>query len=226
MVCVLIIFALTLPYLLDILKMVFIPKPGGFWGHEITYMWVMVGGLITLLLRLMIRSKSCFIETFSHEFTHAIVAFFLGRKVHSFHVEDSGSGMIFTSGDRNYSLIPVALAPYCLPIFTYILLVFRCIVADNHLWICDTCIGMTLCFHYYCFKTQIGNHQTDINQYPLSFSYSYIVTAWLVNVCVILVSFDPDMIQKDIWGKEVFSSVLLLIIKWWENAQFFLHLFF
>ena len=225
MVGLLILFVLTLPYLWDILKKIVIPEHGGFWGQEKTYTWVFAGGLVTFLLRLLIRSKSNFVETFSHESTHAIVAFIFGRKVHSFHVEDSGSGMIFTSGNNNYSLIPVALAPYCLPIFTYPLLAFRCIVAENHLWICDMCIGMILCFHYYCFKTQIGNHQTDINQYPLSFSYFYIVTAWLVNICIILVSFDPDMIQENIWGEGVFSSALLLVMKWWENLQDYIQWF-
>lgn len=129
--------------LLDILKKVFIPEYDRFWGHEKTYTWVMAGGLVAFLLKLLIRSKSSFIGTFSHESTHAIVAFFFGRKVHSFHVEDSGSGMIFTSGNSNYSLIPVALVPYSLPVFTYILWAFKCIVADNHLWICNICIEMT-----------------------------------------------------------------------------------
>lgn len=225
MVGLLILSMLTLPYLWDILKKIFVPEHGRFWGQEKNYKWVFVGGLFTFLLRLLIGSKSSFVETFSHESTHAIVAFLFGRKVHSFHVEDSGSGMIFTSGNSNYSLIPVALAPYCLPIFTYFFLAFRCIVADIHLWICDICIGMTLCFHYYCFKTQIGNHQKDINQYPLSFSYFYIVTAWIVNACIIIVSFSPDMFHKNIWGKGVFSSVLLLVMMWWENLQDFIHWF-
>jgi len=134
--------------------------------------------------------------------------------------------MIFTSGNNNYSLIPVALAPYCLPIFTYFLLAFRCIVGEHFLWICDLCIGMTLCFHYYCFKTQIGNHQTDINQYPLSFSYFYILTAWIINICIILVALFPNMNEKkDIMGYGVFSSVMRLGVEWWNNLLLYIHWF-
>lgn len=226
MIGLLILFVLTLPYFCYILKVIFIPQNGNFWGQEKIYTWVIVGGLTIFLLRTLLRSKSSFIETFSHESTHAIVAFLFGRKVHSFHVEDSGSGMIFTSGNNNYSLIPVALAPYCLPIFTYILLGFRCIVAGNHLWICDIFIGMTLCFHYYCFKTQIGNHQTDINQYPLSFSYLYIITAWLINICIILVALFPNMNEKNgIWGYGVFSSILRLATEWWKDLLLYINWF-
>ena len=226
MVCLLILFVLTLPYLYYILKVIFVPKNGGFWGQEKIYTWVAVGALFTFLLKILLKSKSRFFETFSHELTHVIVALLFGRKVHSFHVEDSGSGMIFTSGNNNYSLIPVALAPYCLPIFTYILLGFRSIVADNHLWVCDIFIGMTLCFHYYCFKSQIGNQQTDINQYPLSFSYSYIVTVWLINTCIILVALFPNMNTKNgMWGYGVFSSILRLGIEWWKDLFIYINWF-
>lgn len=225
MIGLLILLVLTIPYLWYILKVVFIPKYGDFWGQEKIYTWIFVGILLYLFLRMLIRSKSSFFETFSHELTHALIAILFGRKVHSFHVEDSGTGMIFTSGNNNYSLIPVALAPYCLPIFTYFLLVFRCIAAYNHLWICDLCIGMTLCFHYYCFKTQIGNHQTDINQYPLSFSYLYIVTAWVINICIILVALFPNMNTKNgILGYGVFSSVLRLGKELWKDLLFYINL--
>ncbi len=223
MIVLSLLFVLTIPYLWYILKVIFIPKHEGFWGQEKIYGWLLFGIIVYFLLRMIIRSKSSFIETFSHELTHTIVAFLFGRKVHSFHVEDSGSGVIFTSGN-NYSLIPVALAPYCLPVFTYLLLAFRCIVGDNYLWLCDIGIGMTLCFHYYCFKTQIGNHQTDINQYPLSFSYFYIFTAWLINICIVLVALFPNMNgKKDIMGYGVFSSVLRLGAEWWNSFLLYLH---
>lgn len=226
MIVLSILLVLTIPYLWYIMKVIFIPKHEGFWGQEKIYAWIFVGIFVSLSLRMIIRSKSSFLETFSHESTHALVAFLFGRRVHSFHVEDSGSGMIFTSGNNNYSLIPVALAPYCLPIFTYFLLAFRCIVGEHFLWICDLCIGMTLCFHYYCFKTQIGNHQTDINQYPLSFSYFYILTAWIINICIILVALFPNMNEKkDIMGYGVFSSVMRLGVEWWNNLLLYIHWF-
>ena len=223
MVALSLLMGLTLPYLWEILKVIFIPKHGAFWGEEKTYMWVVIGIFTYLCLRLLIRSKSRFLETLSHELTHAAIALLCGRRIHSFHVEDSGSGMVFTSGNKNYSLVPVALAPYCLPLFSYILLAIRCIVDKESLWICDILIGMITCFHYICFRTQLGNYQTDINQYPLSFSYYYIVTSWVINICIFLVSFNPEIFAKVTWGRGVFSSLLLLATHWWENLQMYIH---
>ena len=223
MVVLSLIMGLTLPYLWEILKAIFIPKHSDFWGEEKTYKWVVIGIFTYLCLRLLIRSKSRFLETLSHELTHAAIALLCGRRIHSIHVEDSGSGVVFTSGNNNYSLVPVALAPYCLPLFTYILLAIRCIVDKDSLWVCDIFIGMVTCFHYICFKTQLGNYQTDINQYPLSFSYYYIVTSWVINTCIILVSFNPEIIEKCTWGRGVISSLLLLVTHWWENLQMYIH---
>ena len=98
MIVLSILLVLTIPYLWYIMKVIFIPKHEGFWGQEKIYVWIFVGVFVSLSLRMIIRSKSSFLETFSHESTHALVAFLFGRRVHSFHVEDSGSGMIFTSG--------------------------------------------------------------------------------------------------------------------------------
>lgn len=217
MIGLLILIALTTPYLWYILKVLFIPKNGDFWGQEKLYTWILVGIIVSFVLRKVLKNKSCFFETFSHELTHTIVALFFGRKIHSFHVEDSGAGMIFSSG-KSYSHIPVALSPYCLPIFTYLFLGLRCIVEYDSLWICDFFIGLSLYFHYHCFKSQIGNYQTDINQYPLSFSYTYIITAWLINICIILVAVFPNMNEKKgIFGYGVFSSFIRLLTEWWNN---------
>lgn len=225
MTVLLMLIALTIPYLWHILKVLFIPKNGDFWGQEKIYTWIFVGILASFVLRKILKSKSRFFETFSHELTHTIVALLFGRKIHSFHVEDSGTGMIFSSG-KSYSHIPVALSPYCLPIFSYLLLGLRCIVEYDSIWICDIFIGFSLYFHYYCFKSQIGNYQTDINQYPLSFSYLYIITAWIINICIVLVAVFPNMNGKNgIWGYGIFSSIIRLYSEWWNNLIDYVNFF-
>ena len=110
-----------------------------------------------------------------------------------------------------YGLIPQALAPYCLPIFTYMLLALRCLVQPEGLWIFDILVGSTIAFHVLCFVRQTGNHQTDINQYPLYFSYLYIVTMQLVNLCIILVAFFPNY--------NVFTSVWRMATFVFENTM-------
>ena len=102
-----------------------------------------------------------------------------------------GKGVVLTSGNHNSMLPPMALAPYCLPLFTYLLLSIRCLLDYHDLWIYDMLIGFTICFHICCFKCQIGNHQSDINQYPLLFSYWYIILFWVINLCIIAVAFFP-----------------------------------
>lgn len=181
---------LTIPYFLHILSIIFLSKRLSVWSQLEIYKWMACGFVLFFFLRTLLRKNLTWFETFSHELTHIIVALLLFRKVHSFHAEE-GQGMVLTSGNNNSMLPPMALAPYCLPLFTYLLLSIRCLLDYHDLWIYDMLIGFTICFHIYCFKYQIGNHQTDINQYPLLFSYWYIILFWVINICIIAVAFFP-----------------------------------
>lgn len=101
---------------------------------------------------------------------------------------------------------------------------------DFHgMWIFDLLIGCTLCFHFYCFKTQIGNHQPDINQYPLLLSYSYIVTSWLIGFCIILPAFFPNMnghgFVQPMYNYGLFSAIWRLLEAWWDNLMHILQMF-
>ena len=110
--------------------------------------------------------------------------------------------MMMSSGSDK-TLVFVDLAPYCLPIYTYVLLFIRSITTGQFLWCIDTMIGISLAFHISCFKKQIGSYQSDINKRPLYFSYTYIATALLFNACVFLVSF---------WNtKNVFTALWYVI---------------
>ena len=144
------------------------------------------------LIHVYVKKNIIWIETFSHELTHIVVALLMFRRIHSFHAEE-GSGNVTTSGNNyQHALAPMSLAPYCLPIFTYLLLSIRCLMDFHGVWIFDILIGITISFHYFCFKSQTGSFQTDINSYPLYFSYSYIGTAHLINFCIIWVAFFPQ----------------------------------
>lgn len=46
---------------------------------------------------------------------------------------------------------------------------------------------------FYCFIKQIGNHQININQFPLLLSYSDILTLWLLVLCIIIPAFFSNM---------------------------------
>lgn len=190
---------LTLPYVYKLFTILFLPKNISVLRQLQLYQWIGCGMALYFIIQRIAKKNLLWLETFSHELTHTIVALLLLRKIHSFNVEE-GSGVVTTSGNNRYTLVPLALAPYCLPIFTYLLLIIRCLIAPSSYWIFDIFIGITIAFHFCCFKHQTGNHQPDINQYPLFFSYLYIATALIINTGIITVSFFPQYnVFTSIW---------------------------
>ena len=208
---------LTIPYAVKIIGIILFPDRIGVLRQLSIYQWVGVGIAVFAVIHSVVKKNMTWLETFSHELTHIVVALLFFRRVHSFHAEE-GSGVVYTSGKHGYALAPMALAPYCLPIFTYLLLSIRCLMDFHGMWIYDVLIGMTICFHFFCFKNQTGNYQTDINQYPLSFSYLYIVTALLINFCIIWVAFFPQY--------NVYTSFWRYLSSVWENAITFVQILF
>ncbi len=213
MVLLSILLLLTIPYAAKIIGIIFLPKRISVLSQLSIFQWVAVGIALFAVIHAVVKKNMNWLETFSHELTHIVVAFLFLRRVHSFHAEEE-SGVVYTSGKHDYGLAPMALAPYCLPIFTYLLLSIRCLMDFHGMWIYDILIGMTICFHFFCFKNQTGNYQTDINQYPISFSYLYIITALLINFCIIWVSFFPHY--------NVYTSLWRYVTSVWGNAVGFI----
>ncbi len=81
---------------------------------------------VFFFMRRFLNKNALWLETFTHELTHIVVAMLFLRKVHSFHAEE-GFGVVYTSGQSNNMIPPMALAPYCLPIYTFLLLSVRCL---------------------------------------------------------------------------------------------------
>lgn len=179
-----------LPYIWKLLCILFFPSNISVFAQLELYNWVAIGIILTPFLERLVKSNVLWFETFSHEFTHIVIALLFFRKVKSFHAEEE-NGVVYTSGVNQNGLIPMALAPYCLPIFTYLFLIVRTLVAFQGLWVIDIMIGISVAFHMGCFRHQTGKYQTDINQYPLYFSYAYIYVARLINGCIIAVTFFP-----------------------------------
>ena len=217
MVLLSILLLLAIPYAVKIIGIILFPDRIGVLRQLSIYQWVGVGIAAFAVIHSVVKKNMTWLETFSHELTHFVVALLFFRRVHSFHAEE-GSGVVYTSGEYEYALAPMALAPYCLPIFTYLLLSIRCLMDFHGMWIYDVLIGMTICFHFFCFKNQTGYYQTDINQYPLSFSYLYKVTALLINFCIIWVAFFPQY--------NVYTSFWRYLSSVWENAITFVQFLF
>lgn len=155
------------------------------------FLWFALGAIVFPIMNRFLKKNIEVTKTFTHELTHGITALMTFRKIVSFHVKER-EGVIYTSGPESTRFL-VTLAPYCFPIFTFPLLMFRCIVEPSMLPIIDVLIGFTAGLHIVCFKEQTGNYQTDIKSHPLFFSYLYITTVLLFDICLILLSYEPSL---------------------------------
>lgn len=133
------------------------------------------------------------LKTASHELDHAVVCCLLLKKVTEFNVRER-TGEIYHVGGGMVSTVFISLAPYCLPLFSYVLLVLRvCFVAD-FVWVVDVLIGVVTAFYLHCFHEQTHLGQTDISRFgnrvmPLWFVYAF----RFFNLVVILRSLMPGV---------------------------------
>lgn len=182
----------------------------GFVGTHIEiYQWLLygMGGYFVISRLPFIRKNIEWMQTFSHELTHTIVGLLFFHKIYSFKVEE-GTGMITHAG-RRFGGIFIDLSPYCLPIFTYILLLFRLMGAPSMMYLFDIFTGITWAFHISCFWSQTGLYQTDIQGQGYVRAFMFIVAGWLFNTSIILLSI-PHGIGK------AFST---LFMQYWEHLQ-------
>ena len=139
-------------------------------------------------------------EIDSHESSHSFVAMLLGRRV-SEKVVKKNSGHIMSSGP-GWSHMFTSLAPYTLPLVTYLGLAFRSLIAWQSTWLFDIIVGMTMGFYIYRHMTETRDYQPDINHFRTKlFPYLYIAVWTVFNFNVIMVTF---------WSSKNFFTAL-----WW-----------
>lgn len=110
---------------------------------------VAFGTILGLIIdQIMLRHWPGF-ETFEHEVTHAIVALFCLRKIRRFVVTRHGGGYVEHQGSFGGLLAEdlIGFAPYILPTFTVISVLFRPWVDLPYRPWFDGWIGFTLGFH-------------------------------------------------------------------------------
>ena len=161
-----------------------IPKEFG------AYKWVLCGiGAYLPFAGFLVASRESIVRVFTHEMTHAVAGTLFFRKIVSFNATTT-SGVVFHSkglvGD-----IFIALAPYCLPIYTFAFLILRLLGAESSLFIFDILIGFTLAMHINCFALETRPRQTDIKKSGYALAALFLLTAWIVNLSIIALSF-PD----------------------------------
>ena len=202
-----------LPYAISLLKILFVTKHISIWRQLSLYQWSAIGAVVYLIIQKYLSKNIEWLEVLSHELTHAAVTMLSFKKVHSLSATEKQGGEVQVSGLNFASDVAMRLAPYCLPLFTYPLLMIRPLIDFHGRAIFDVLIGITLCFHIICFKKQTKSHQPDLNYYPKAFTYMYIITAHLMNFCIILVAFFPRY--------NVFSSFWRMVCSIWEQVMNF-----
>ena len=173
-----------------------------------------IGGFIVLSILRIFNKNLEWLRTFSHELSHTVVGLLFFRKIHSFQAE-IGTGVMSHSGGIRFGDIFISLAPYCLPLFTYILLFLRELGASSSLYIFDIMIGFTTAFHISCFRRQIGSYQSDITSVGILRSYLFIFAMWVVNLTILLLSIRMGVLES---FKELAIDYWDTITDWWQVA--------
>ncbi len=190
-----------------------LPAFGWTCEHITVYRWMLYGMAAYLIIRLLpfISRNEPWLQTFSHEMTHAVVGLMFFQKIHSFHAEEN-QGVVWRSG-RPIGDMFIGLAPYCLPIYTYAFLLLRIMSANKMLYIFDLLIGFSLAFHIVCFLKQTRLQQPDIKDRGYLRSFLFIATALLFNATIILLS-----VRKGIVGAVtyLFPRYWNDIVTWWN----------
>lgn len=181
--------------------------------HLAMYQWLIYGFAAYFILRKFgfFSRNEQWLQVTSHETSHAIVGMMFLHKIHSLEARDN-SGVVYHSG-KDIGAIFISLAPYCLPVVTYVLLFLRLIGASRSLYVFDLLIGFTLAFYVLCFCKQTSPSQTDIQRQGVVKAYLFIFVCWFFNATMILLS-----IRKGIWGavKYVFPQYWNDIVGFWN----------
>lgn len=205
---------LAIPVILILFAIIIVPFGEVLRGvvqHIDKYLWFALGIVAYLVIRrlpIYQKNESWFMTT-SHELTHAVVGIMFFHKIHSFASGERG-GVVWHSGRRGSMFI--SLAPYCLPIFTFLFMLLRLLGSDSSMPIFDVIIGLTLAFHIHCFIAQTHLSQPDITGNGVVVSFMFIITALVLNTSIILLTITHGLI----------NAVVHLAVRYWDMLLFYL----
>jgi len=118
-------------------------------GIQIIWQYLLLGFAFGTLIYYIIIRRNDFFSTFEHELTHAIVALFFFRKIDTFTATLGRGGYITHYGGfgGEFADVLIGLAPYYLPTFTFISVLFAPIIpTELYPWFIAW-IGFTLAYH-------------------------------------------------------------------------------
>ena len=153
------------------------------------FKWFFIGMGAFFALRIIpfLGRNSRVLETASHEITHMVLCLLFFKQVKSMKISSEGSGEVWHSGNGIGNTF-IALAPYTLPLFTFIILIFSIWGSAESMHVFHLLIGFSLAFHLVCFATQTSLRQTDITSQGVVRSFLYIALFLMFNLAIVLLS--------------------------------------
>ncbi|MBU1087290.1 MAG: hypothetical protein KKD05_07215 [Candidatus Omnitrophica bacterium] len=127
--------------------------------------------------------KMSFLYVLGHESTHALLALLCGGKVKAFKVSAQGGSVAATKSN-----VLISLGPYCLPIYTILIIAgFFCATIfypyiNDYLQILILLIGCSIAFHFLMTVHSLRVEQPDITENGYLFSLTLI---YLINLSII-----------------------------------------
>ena len=164
-------------------------RVGWDWTHKGNYVGLAVGFaayglfLITMLIPRMKHNLDWFMK-FTHELTHTLVAVLFFAKIREFVVRERECYVNYKAGPVGY--VPITLAPYCVPIYTFMLFPFRFAGDSHYMVVFDVLIAFSYAFHIHSFIKQTSFTQPDIEGCGLARSTTFIA---FVHMCVLALIF-------------------------------------
>lgn len=169
------------------------------WGMIYAYKWewwkggcfigiiagIALYGLFTLTLKIpRVEHNLNWFMNFTHELTHTLVAVLFFAKIREFVVKDRECYVSYKAGPIGY--VPITLSPYCIPIYTFMLLPFRFFGDSHYMVVFDILIAFTYAFHVHSFIRQTSSEQTDIQGCGLARSAMFITFVHMSVISMIL----------------------------------------
>jgi hypothetical protein len=153
-------------------------------------------------------SRPMGLYVFGHELTHALAAWLSGYRVKSMKVSSSG-GEVITS-DTN---LVVALAPYCVPIYTVFVVALWALLRRTLLpaaapaW-CAFGVGLTFAFHVELTLHALRQRQPDLRQGGVFLSLVIILLCNGLALALLLKFLYPGAVSLADFGR-----------RWWETIR-------
>lgn len=166
-------------------------------------LWFLAGGFAYyLVFGIVWRKYRGLIHTTIHEWLHALMCMFMFRDVVSVQSTADDGGMMYHRGGAN---IFIALAPYTLPILTFVALMIASLIPASGRWFYSV-VGFTFFLHMHAFMLQTSLEQPDLQESGLYRSLMFIATFLPMNISICFYSLGADlwkgigMYFASVWG--------------------------